>query len=298
MMEWFGTAGRAGSPPAITSHGFLDAGLLVMRSGWGPQDRWLLFDAGPFGAGHQHEDALGIELYADGTLFLCDPGIASYMQEEWTAHQRDAAAHNTILLDGCPQNRRAAETRAQHIRSVRDEVAWASGRVLDVARGQYTAGYRGLEGRYVHRRIVVFIRPSYWLLFDEIQGEGTHLIESLFHFTPMRLQIDRAAGRARTYRQNKPNLELIPLASGSDLEWEIVCGRHDPVQGWVADQGENLPAPCLILRRRAELPFCLGLALVPYAAGVSAGVEVRPVTAPAGTLAVELRQHDGTSDAM
>jgi hypothetical protein len=297
VMEWFGTQGRAGTPPAITSHGFLDAGQLIMRSGWSPQDRWLFFDVGPYGAGHQHEDALGFELYSDGTLFLCDPGIASYMLEDWTAHQRDTAAHNTIMLDGRPQNRRAAEMRAQHIRSVRKEIFWATGRVLDVGRGQYSSGYRGLDGRFMHRRTIVFIRPEYWLLIDEIDGEGTHLVESLFHFTPMRLQIDRAAGRARTYRQNKPNLELIPLTLEVPLEWEIVCGRHEPpVQGWIADQGENLPAPCLILRTQATLPLRLALALVPYAAGVSAGVEARSVPCSAGALAVELRHRHGARD--
>lgn len=299
VMEWFGTEGRAGTPPTITSHGFLDAGQLIMRSGWSPQDRWLFFDVGPYGAGHQHEDALSFELYSDGTLFLCDPGIASYMLEDWTAHQRDTAAHNTIMLDGRPQNRRGAETRAQHIRSVREEIFWAASQVLDAGRGQYASGYRDLDGHFVHRRTIAFVRPDYWLLFDEIDGEGTHLVESLFHFTPMRLQVDRATGRARTYRQNKPNLELIPLAPEVPLEWEIVCGRHEPpVQGWVADQGENLPAPCLILRTRVALPLRLALALVPYAAGVSAGITVRPLTVSAGALAVELRHGDGASDAV
>jgi hypothetical protein len=299
-MEWFATGGERSTVPAITSHGFVDAGLLVMRSGWEPAARWALFDAGPFGAAHQHEDALGLEVWADGTLFICDPGISSYMLERWTEHQRDTTAHNTILLDGRSQARRTNESREQQVRSVRHEIFWATGMVVDVARARYAAGYRDLPGRFTHERAFVFARPDYWLVFDEVRdedgGADRRLVESLFHFMPMRMQIDRAAGRVRTYRQNKPNLELIPLSQGRSPTFEIVCGRHDPVQGWVSIDRENIPAPCVILRQRTRLPFRQGLALYPYPSGVSAAVTTRRLRASGSALSYELRHADGRSD--
>lgn len=299
-MAWFASRGAAGTPPATTSHGFLDAGLLVTRSGWAPDARWALFDAGPFGAAHQHEDALGLEVYADGTLFLCDPGITSYMREPWFDHQQGTDGHNTILLDGHPQARRTNQTRARHVRGVRDEIFWAAGAIADAARARYTAGYRDLAGRFTHERALVFVRPDYWLLFDEVRdedgGDATRLVESLFHFMPMRLQADPATGRVRSHRQMKANLELIPLGRARGLRTSIVCGQHDPVQGWVSLDRENIPAPCLIYRRRTRLPFRMGLALAPYLVGTQAGLTARRLRAAGGALACELRRDDGSSD--
>lgn len=300
VMEWFGSRGESGTPPVPLSHGFVDAGLLVMRSGWEPAARWALFDAGPYGAAHQHEDALSFEVYADGKLFICDPGISSYMLEQWTSHQRDTAAHNTILLDGRPQTRRTNETPAQHVRSVRDEIFWATAATADAARARYTAGYRDLDGRFTHERALIFVRPDYWLLFDEVRdehgAEQIRRIDSLFHFTPMRMQIDRVAGRVRTYRQNKQNLELIPLGQERGRRLEIICGQHDPVQGWISDDRENLPAPCVVMRQQTRLPFRMGLVLYPYPSGVCAGVTTRRLRSTPNAIAYELRHADGRSD--
>lgn len=299
-MEWFGSGAARGTPPSTTSHGFRDAGLLVSRSGWRPDARWSLFDAGPYGAAHQHEDALGFEIYADGTLFLCDPGITSYMLEKWTYHQRDTASHNTIMLDGRPQARRANETPTQQVRSVRDEIFWASGEVADIARAVYRAGYRDLAGRFVHERALIFVRPDYWLLFDDVRDEAgghePHRIESRFQFTPMRLQADPGTGGVRTYRLGKPNLELVPLSDGRPPILRIACGQDDPVEGWVSDIGENLPAPCAVFSQQSQLPFRMGLVLYPFPTGASAPLTTQRLSTDGDSWAYELRHADGTSD--
>jgi hypothetical protein len=38
------------------------------------EDRYLAFDAGPYGRSHQHEDKPGFWLFAYGRNFLVDPG--------------------------------------------------------------------------------------------------------------------------------------------------------------------------------------------------------------------------------
>jgi len=52
---WGATAGAEGKPPGFTSYFFPWAGWAIMRSGWQRDDRYLLFEVGPFGTGHQHE---------------------------------------------------------------------------------------------------------------------------------------------------------------------------------------------------------------------------------------------------
>ncbi|MCK5461593.1 MAG: heparinase II/III family protein, partial [Bacteroidales bacterium] len=47
-----------GKTPEHTSHAFPWAGYYIMREAWTPDSRYLVFDGGFYGAGHQHEDKL------------------------------------------------------------------------------------------------------------------------------------------------------------------------------------------------------------------------------------------------
>lgn len=283
-MEWVATRGAKGEPPAGGSKAFEDSGVYVMRTGWNPQDKYFLFDGGPFGAGHQHEDKLSFELYAFGTPFIVDPGITSYMREAWTEYYRDTFSHNTVLVNGRPQNRRHTESRKQYVQSVRGENLWACGRVADFVMSQYRSGYRGLDQDIRHRRAVLFVRPDYWCIFDEIvvmnpEEKPLELTaEALFHFTPMRLQIDAGKNRVRSNRLGLPNLELIP-ASPEQVEIAIVTGQHSPVQGWIAGGGqrtrEDIPAPTVVLRVKGRRLVRFATLLIPFATGNSASVEVQ-----------------------
>jgi hypothetical protein len=64
LPRWAASGGRTGKPPATTSYLFAYAGWMVMRSGWqGPNERYGLLEAGPYGYGHQHEDKLNLIIY-------------------------------------------------------------------------------------------------------------------------------------------------------------------------------------------------------------------------------------------
>ncbi len=76
--EYIATDRKAGRPPAETSHAFPYCGHYVMRSGWDPDATYLLFDAGPYGYGHQHEDKLHFVLWSHGRQLRLDAGTFSY----------------------------------------------------------------------------------------------------------------------------------------------------------------------------------------------------------------------------
>ncbi len=272
-MAWVASSGGRGRRPRRLSRTFEDAGIMVMRTGWTRSDKYLIFDGGPFAAAHQHEDKLSFELCSDGTLFIVDPGISSYMREPWTHYYRSPEAHNTVLVDGRGQDRRNRQSRDEHIRSVRGENVWFIGKAYDCIRAEYGAGFAGLDEKVVHRRSVLFLKPDYWLVWDELLGDSPRGIEALYHFMPMRLQVDGEKGRVRTDRLGKANLEMIALPRPERFDVSVVTGRRDPVQGWISD-GEDIPAPVVVLAAREALPFSFGAAFVPYATGNSAGVEV------------------------
>ena len=207
---WIGSGGEKGSAPAYTSIARRDSGYFVMRSGWDRDARYLLFEGGPYGRFHQHEDMLSFDLFAHGLPFIVDPGITSYYPNAWTSFYRTTEAHNTVLVDGCGQNRRA-RTIPEWVESARDKTVWRSDDRSDVAIATYDAGYAGLDASVAHRRIVMFVKPDYFLIFDELTGEGRRTYEALFHFMPYRVLIDPDTRAVRTGRMNPPNLEILPL---------------------------------------------------------------------------------------
>ena len=288
---WVGTEGKEGHSPNYTSIAYRDSGYFVMRSGWDRDARYCLFEGGPYGRFHQHEDMLSFDLYAHGLPFIVDPGITSYFPNEWTSFYRTTEAHNTVLVDGCGQNRRE-QTIAEWIESVRDKTIWRSDDRADIAIATYDAGYAGLDADIAHRRAVMFVKPNYFLIFDELTGEGQHTYEAFFHFMPYRVLIDPDTRAVRTGRMNPPNLEILPLVN---MTPRLICGQNDPVQGWLAIGGQDVPAPVAIYKKRATLPFRTGYALVPFTDGTTAGVTSR-ITRRDDTWNVRITHPDGSVD--
>ncbi len=290
---WAGTEGAEGSHPEHGSIGLCDSGYLVMRSGWAPEDRYLLFETAPFGRFHQHEDKLSIDVYAHGTPFIVDPGITSYFPNPWTEYYRTTRAHNTVLVDGAGQNRRDAHSIEQWTQSARDHIVWRSDDRVDVAMGTYDAGYLGVADSVIHRRAVVFVRPDYFIVFDELTGPGSHLYQALFHFMPFRVLVDPDTRAVRTGRMSLPNLEILPLTR---MKVEVICGQSDPVQGWVSIGRQDVPAPVAVYSRRSALPIRTGYLLMPFSADrVAAGVSAR-VTRRGDVWSVRLDHPDGRRD--
>ena len=91
--------------PTLRSHMMPHAQYGMMRTGWGMDDRSLLFDCAPWGGGHSHQDRLQVILHA-GRDLLVDPGMYSYDQPLSTQYFRKAEAHNVLTIDdgGQPQS--------------------------------------------------------------------------------------------------------------------------------------------------------------------------------------------------
>ena len=108
--EFFASDRKRGTPPAKTSWALPYAGWFAMRTGWKTDDRCLLFEAGPYGAAHQHEDKLNIIVHAGGRAVLTEGGYYSYDRSDWRRYVLSTRAHNTVMVDGLEQNR-AEEAR-------------------------------------------------------------------------------------------------------------------------------------------------------------------------------------------
>ena len=293
-LRWIGTKGERGSIPDHASHAFEDSGIYVMRSGWDPDAKYLIMDAGAYSAAHQHEDKLSFEIAYGSDPLIVDPGIASYMPEPWTEYYKHTRSHNTVIIDGGGQISRETQTWADWVGSVREENRVQMGKGLDYAISQYDAGYEGVLDKVVHQRAILFVRNDYYLLFDRVSGKGAHTVEALFQFMPVRVHVD--GNRVRTDREGLRNIELAPLNLGTNFRPSLVTGQNNPVQGWISNR-ENMPAPCAIYRKKgAELPVEFGCVMVPFSGGGrSANLKIRRVKVQSGN-AFKLSWPDRTSD--
>jgi hypothetical protein len=288
---WYATDGAKGKPPAEASHAFPYAGYFVQRSGWDPGARWLWFDGGPFGYGHQHEDKLQILLEAYGKSFLVDPGNYTYERSKWRSYFIDSPSHNVVLVDGQPQRRRGARNRMEYVVKQPLPHVWATGKESDYVEATYDEAYGGSVGKGVqHTRAVLFIKPDFWVMLDRLTAiDGNeHTYEALFHFDcPV-----RADGlRVLTQNAGQPNLTLL-ARSGSDLSVKIVEGQEDPVQGWLTKGISAVrPAPVAIYRAQGRTAHILYV-MAPAPAGAADPVRaVEPLGADPA--AARIVFHDG-----
>jgi hypothetical protein len=263
---WYGSDGAKGKPPAESSHAFPYAGYFVQRSGWDANARWLWFDGGPFGYGHQHEDKLQILLEAYGKSFLVDPGNYTYERSKWRSYFIDSPSHNVVLVDGQPQRRRGAKDRMEYVVKEPLPHVWAPGRDSDYVEATYDEAFGGKVGRGVqHTRAVLFIKPDFWVMLDRLTSvdgqERTY--EPLFHFD---CPVKSDGLRVLTQNAAEPNLTVL-ARTDAGLSVKVVEGQEEPVQGWLTKGiGAVRPAPVAIYSIRGKTTYVL-YAMAPAPAG-------------------------------
>ncbi len=261
---WGATRGAEGRAVDFTSYAFPWAGQYVMRSGWEPDDAYLMFEAGPFGTGHQHEDKLGLFLYAHGRVLLTEPGNYTYDRSKWRRYVLSTEAHNTIMVDGMPQHRRGLRETYDAAEPL--EGNWVTTPAFDWATGTYTEGYGPeRDGSVSHERTVIFVRPEYFVVLDRLLGTGAHTYSNMFHLDADEASSDDETLVVRTQEEGRANLALVPV-DRDGLTVRIVKGQDDPVQGWLPRENHRaVPTP--IYEKTGPCPQTFATLLVPYPAG-------------------------------
>jgi len=313
---------REGQVPDRESIGLPWSGHYVMRSGWDPDACFMLFDSGPYGSAHQHEDKLHFVLWGYGRQLVLDPGNFSYDASRWRRYVLTTPGHNTVMVDGMGQHRRAKRETNFWPRPWEgdappdNDTEWISSATCDLAVGTYRDGYgRPREGAreesrpergehdiltgVTHTRRVLYLRPDYWVVADlmDTQGDGEHTYESLFHLDATSAAMG-VGNVVTTAEEAAANIAIVPLAD-LQMTLSLVQGHDDPVQGWGNDPWR--PVPTAIFRRTASGRTWLAYALYPLRPAQTnpiAAVEQIPVegTASRNALALAVRFSDGSED--
>jgi hypothetical protein len=233
--------GESGTKPdGLPSMMFDWSGQLISRSGWDANAHWSVFDVGPWGIGHQHQDKLHLSTSAFGQDFLVDAGRLYYKRDVWRDWIQGTTAHNTLIIDGCVQSadvKEATEPVAEDSYAITD--------TFDYARSSFTAGYDELEGEVTHHRAVMYARGLAWIVVDRVESDRPRHVEALWHFHP---SVDVELDDARSVgRHQAGEMTVHPVG-----EWagsvRTVRGKEPPdIQGWYSrEYNEKAPATCAI----------------------------------------------------
>jgi len=245
------------APPAdAPSRLFAEGGYAVMRSGWQADGHHLIFDVGPLGcpinAGHGHADLLSIQCAVFGEPYLIDPGTYCYTaDQDWRDFFRSTAAHSTVTVDGAEQAVPAGPFKWQARPRARLR-RWLSSAAVDFADASHDA-YCRLPDPVVHRRRVLFVKPRYWVLVDDLDGLARHEVEVRFQFAPLTLCVE-PSGWVRALGRQGHGL-LIRAFAAVPLKPTLHEGQLAPIQGWYSPfYGRRRPAPMLVYTRVTRLP--------------------------------------------
>lgn len=169
-------------PPAEAARAFPDGGFFVMRDGWQPGSAVLTVDCGPLGAdngGHAHADTLAFDLAIGERPVFVDAGTISYTTSLAERDlMRSTLVHNTVSLDGRSSSEPAGPFRwAVLTPGVLD--AWHASPVGTLFEGHHD-GYGRLDTPARHRRLIVAVRHSWWVVRDVVESEGRHQAVATF----------------------------------------------------------------------------------------------------------------------
>ncbi len=271
---------KEGEPPESTSYAFPWAGYYIMRESWTPDSRYLVFDGGFYGAGHQHEDKLHFLIHAHGRSMITDPGIYSYRRDPYERYFRSARAHNTIIVD-------AKEQYRYHLRKPKPEgpdpdARWETNELFAFVAGAYSDGFTnvGPESRnrdtastemdIIHKRSIFHPWDGFYLISDHVsdaQQVKQRSLEQIFQLAPIvekgeeilvrpvKLVLDETSGMAKTEETGYANLMLLPVGPDLPQESSVYLGQTEPdVRGWVTLHGRN-PAHDLVYKYNSKLPM-------------------------------------------
>jgi hypothetical protein len=253
---------------------FEAGGYAVLRSGPDASAHRMIVDVGPLGCpisgAHGHADLLALTCDIFGEPCIVDPGMPTYGGDPaWRDAFRSTALHSTVMLD----RRSQAEPSGTFSWKSRPHArlrSWLSNDDFDFVDAEHDA-YGAGRGAMTHRRRVIFVKPRYWVMVDDLDesvSSGAHRIEVCFQFAP-RHTIWREGSWVRATTQAGHAL-FVRTTAAVALQMQVHEGDEGsvPLRGWYSSAyGRVEPAPALVFSTHARLPLRLVTVLHPARRG-------------------------------
>jgi hypothetical protein len=171
---------KSAPPEEPGSRYFANKGAVVFRTGWKPDDAILLFRAGP-NFNHNHAGQGGFLFRALGENLVMEAGYADYYKDPYyDTYFKQAAGHNTVLVNGDPASQEVADTLAfpaLHQYPKISNVVMSMD--FDAVSSELQQVYRGRLQRFTRR--IAFIKPDYLIVYDELNPRARESFDWLLH---------------------------------------------------------------------------------------------------------------------
>ncbi|WDN88271.1 hypothetical protein BuS5_01239 [Desulfosarcina sp. BuS5] len=206
----------------------------------------LIFDHGSLGMAplynHGHADALSVTLFKDGNEIFVDPGTYRYNGvPEWRRYFKGTRAHNTVTVDGLDQA--VQETgfiwshpfHAKILKNCEQNDTFLIQAEHD--------GYDRLKKSVRHKRTIVFLNKTDFLIKDTFSGTGAHAFELNFHLHP-----DVTVSIQDGWWQVINNSGPVFLKLVDTVGFSLRNGEKKPLCGWYS--------PCYGIKLKCNLLSC------------------------------------------
>jgi hypothetical protein len=199
-------------PPSLPSSRIFDVkGNAIFRSGWSGDDMVFLFRAGP-NFNHHHADQGSFLLTAFGEPLITEAGWSDYYKDPYYAtFFTQAIGHNTILVNGNPESQTIADTpQFRALNSYPRITNSITSEFYDGVASELSSVYQNDLTHYV--RSVVFVKPHYFVVFDDLKTGGSPAQFDFLLHLPNRNKI-RIENLTAVYSGEKASLALRSFPS-------------------------------------------------------------------------------------
>lgn len=273
VLAWVVSDGKEGEElPSTTSLNY--AGFYMMRSGWRDNGMFLFFRGGPQGIGHVEQEKLQIVLKAWGKTLLFDPGKYPYDQSDWRRFSINTPSHNTIIVDGKWQYRK--KVIPEKFSPV--DNLFCTTPLFDYVSSSYTDGYvtniynprksyqpqtwlNDRDTTVTHIRNVLYLKPYYALVIDQLEGNGEHVFDAHFHLDAPVASLNSNGHFVHSMRKDSVQVGIYAIDK-ENLHTEIIQGQKAPLLGWYPI--EHRAIPTIRFRKKQKAPASFATFLYPY----------------------------------
>jgi hypothetical protein len=113
---------------------------------------------------------------------------------------------------------------------------WITARNFDIFVGSHN-GYQRLAPPALHRRWVIYFKPGWWIIRDQVLGEGSQSLDVAWHLPP----------HADTSAQSGSKLRIVPVA---DSAWKQESSREQYSPAY----GRSVSAETIRFRYSGSIP--------------------------------------------
>lgn len=212
----------------------------------------LLLDGGDAPADGDRS-TLGYELAIDGAPLIVHGGFDLDERSAWRGWFRSIEAHNLPRITGPSTQSLTVPAVTDGTWIVRDGLVYFAGTRENVAPG------------VLHRRRVICAPGEFWIICDQLWGEGAMGAESAIHLHPDTDVRATCTGRPEL-RLERAGVPVASMVFGGAASVALVAGLEEQSarQGWYATpNSERRAAPTVVVRADGPLPAVMGYAILP-----------------------------------